>query len=153
MTGNLKDGLVVAVFAAIMLAGYIRLFFKRTTGKEKFIEKAKSAGHYTAGTIRKSKRSYGNDDSNNSYFRNDRIKVTYGYKVNGKEYQKRLLFQSPGCVSIDYPYEITVYFDPKNPAKAVCKEEISADRSGGCLGTFLLDLIFCALLYHLLKIF
>lgn len=151
MGESAKSVIVATIFFSILLAGYIRLFFKRKTRKDKFIEKAKAAGHCATGIVVKNKIAFGNDESGNSYFRNDRMKVVYEYKVGGKAYRKKLVFQSPGMVSVQYPYQIDVYYNPKNPAKGVCKEEISEDRSGSCLGTILLAVVSCVILCQLLK--
>lgn len=55
------------------------------------------------------------------------MKCIYEYRVNGISYKKKLIFRSQGTVSIRYPYEITIYYNPRHPSRGVCKERCSAD--------------------------
>ncbi|WP_440526303.1 hypothetical protein, partial [Simiaoa sp.] len=43
------------------------------------------------------------DESGNANFKNDRMKCTYEYKVNGISYKKKITFQSPGMVAVKFP--------------------------------------------------
>lgn len=116
---------------------YIKTFCSKD---DKFITKAKENGNYVTGNIIDRKFYYGNETSSSSRFRNHRIKVVYEYVVNGTSYKKKITFHSPGKVRIDYPNSVTVYYNPKNPSKGICKEE-PAQSGGGRLVTIIIAII------------
>lgn len=152
MDGRIRSTIAVILFIITIILGYIRLFFPVKTRKHKFIEKAEAQGNHTTGTCIKSKRIRGNDESSGSN-KHDRYKITYEYIVNGISYTKNVVFQCPG-ISPDYPYTITIYYNPNKPQKAVCKEDIDIGlhRNLGCLWTFVIGVIVFQLAYHLLKL-
>ena len=154
MSEEIRSTIALIAGAIVFVVCYIKLFLKGKSLRQRFIERAKEQGSFTTATLIDHKRRLGNDESGNSYFQNDRLKCTYEYKVNGITYKKKLTFQSPGTVSIKFPYEVTVYYDPKNPAKSVCKEEASqgSQRSAGCLGTIVFAIVAFELIYNLLKL-
>ena len=119
-----------AIGLTVLFAVWFCRFTKNfRTRKQKFIEKAKTAGNYTQGEYLKSKWRPGIRESHNISDRNPIQKVWYRYRVDGKEYTKHMTFQSIGTVSIEYPMSVTVYYDPRNPRRAYCPEEASeADR-------------------------
>ena len=55
----------------------------------------------------------GNDESENSNFKSDKMKCIYDYTINGISYKKTINFYSNGLVAVKYPYEIMVYYDKK----------------------------------------
>ena len=118
----------------LFIRGYTRLFLRTKSSKEKFIEMAKSQGCYTEATYVSRRIRYANRYANATSNRNDRYTVKYEYKVNGKIYYKKVLFQSEGSISCGYPLNIVVYFDKNNPRKAYCKEELDygTHKSLGC---------------------
>mgnify|MGYP004675663621 FL=1 len=154
MNEEIRSTIALIAGAIVFVVCYIKLFLKGKSSRQRFIERAKEQGSFVTATLIDHKRRLGNDESGNSYFQNDRMKCTYEYKVNGITYKKKLTCQSPGLVSIKLPYEITVYYDPRNPAKSVCKEEASqgAQRSAGCLGTIIFAIVAFELAYNLLKL-
>lgn len=95
------------------------------------------------------KRVIGNDESGNSYFKNDRYKIKYSYQVNGKTYYKKITFQSPGTVSTNYSYTIMVYYDKNNPKKAYTKIE---GKRGDVFFSIAVSLIIILVIYNLLKL-
>lgn len=130
MTEELLTGL------ALMVAGVVAYLSRNiklgsVANRAKFIEKAKAAGNYTIGKYVDSKRLLGNRESSNLVYRSDTLKVKYCYQVNGIEYFKNLQFQSPGKIFIDFPVDVTVYYDPKNPKKAVCPNEATKSMQHG----------------------
>lgn len=149
MNETLMNGIVVAVGIAIVLTGYIRSGMNIKSRREKFIEKAKAQGHYTTGECVETKIRRGTNEPDDLY-QDDSLKVKYQYSVNGVTYTKKMSFESPGMVSIKYPHQVTVYYDPKNPGKAVCKEEAERDPNVGCCGTLVLAGLVMAVLYRIL---
>jgi hypothetical protein len=146
---------IALVIAAIM--GYLT-YKKRMGGmtkNQKFIANAKQAGNYTIGQYDDSVLQFGNRESTNLYRRSDRMKVRYKYRVKGVDYYKTLFFQDPGKISIDYPYNITVYYDPQNPKKAVCPEEATKKQQleSGCLASMGITLLTLFVVFHVLKFF
>jgi len=142
----------IAVFLGLITFGvcYYRFLIKGKSGKERFIDRAKQKGCVTEGTCIKTKTRFGTHDSNDaSYLSNDSIIVKYEYMVKGKSYSKKIKFQSPGMVSIKYPYKVNIYYDEKNPAKAYCREEASADS--GCLLTLVCTGAVIFVVSHLLQ--
>ena len=150
MSEELRLAIALICGLIILSIGYIKLFLKGRSRKQRFIENAKAKGNYTTGKLIDSKLRLGNDESRNESFRYDRMKVTYEYFVNGVSYKKKMVFQSPGMVAVNYPYTVTVYYNPKNPAKGICKEE--AQRNAGCLGTIVLAALTFIVIYNFLKL-
>ena len=144
---------IALIGGAIVFAVCLHRFFRGLKGhsaKDRWIEKATANGTYTTATLIRNKLILGNDESGNSYYKNDRMKCTYEYVVDGVSYKKKLTFQSPGMVAVKYPYTVTVYYDPRNPAKGICKEEVK--RGAGCFGSLLFPAVVFAVIYQLLKL-
>lgn len=141
MSENTINYIAVACFFAIVVLGYIRLFFKAESSGQKFIKKAKAAGNYTTARSVSSKYRQGNRESGNDTFRYDAYTVKYEYVVDGIKYYKKIRFQSPGMVGVNYPIQVTVYYNPANPKKSVCQEEAAPNRSLGCLGTLVIAVV------------
>ena len=115
-----------------------------------FIKKAEAKGHYKTATLIDSIRICGNPEAKSSYNRYDRMKCIYEYRVNGVSYKKKLIFRSQGTVSIRYPYEITIYYDPRHPSRGVCKEDVRP--TAGCLLTIIFAGITIRVIYELLNL-
>lgn len=143
---------VIAVIAGVvvLIAGYIKLFFPEHSHKNMFIKKAEAKGHYKTATLIDSIRICGNPEAKSSYNRYDRMKCIYEYRVNGVSYKKKLIFRSQGTVSIRYPYEITIYYDPRHPSRGVCRED--ARLTAGCLLTIAFAGITIKVIYELLNL-
>lgn len=154
MGEEIRSNVALIVGAIVLVVCYIKLFLKGRSFNQRFVERAKAQGSFTTATLIEHKCRLGNDESGSSYFQNDRMKCTYEYKVNGTSYKKKMTFQSSGMVSIKFPYEITVYYDPKNPSKSVCQEEASqgSQRTAGCLGTIIFAVVAFEIAYNLLKL-
>lgn len=150
MSENLK--MIIAVVAGIIVFVICCIkLFKGKTSKEKFIINAKEKGNYTTATLVDNKLRLGNDESGNASFKYDRMKCTYEYQVNGISYKKRITFQSPGMVSVKFPYTITVYYNPNRPSKCICKEEVQ-NKGFGCFATIVLAGLTIKIVYELLKL-
>ena len=122
----MSDELYAAIALAVAIAAGTITYKKcrsKGTRKNNFIERAKLGGYYTSADYVDSKVLLGNSESSDVYFRSKSLKCKYKYQVNGSTYYKYMTFQSPGKVSVDFPISTTVYYDPKNPKKAVCHEE------------------------------
>lgn len=152
----MSDEIIVGI--ALAIAGIVGFFtYRRKVGgqtkKQRFIENAKRAGHYTEGEYVDSKVLLGNRESSNLYLKNKTLKVKYEYWVNGVRYLKTLTFQDPGKVSIDFPVSVTVYYDPNNPRKAVCPEEATKTQQlrSGCLVTIGATILALAMSFHILR--
>lgn len=154
MSEEIRSGIALIAGAIVLVLCFIKLFLRGRSTNQKFIEKAKAQGNFTTATLIDNKLRLGNDESGNANFKNDRMKCTYEYKINGISYKKKITFQSPGMVAVKFPYTITVYYDPKNPSKSICKEEASqgSQRTSGCLGTIALTAITFIVIYNLLKL-
>ena len=119
----------------MLIAGYIKLFFPEHSHKNMFIKKAEAKGHYKTATLIDSICICGNPEAKSSYNRYDRMK---------------LIFRSQGTVSIRYPYEITIYYDPRHPSRGVCKEDVRP--TAGCLLTIIFAGITIKVIYELLNL-
>lgn len=98
------------------------------TKEQKLAEWAKAHGYVIQARAVSSKYYYGIRDSNNAELRNPSISVSYEYTIDGKQYYIHLTYQNRGMVSIDYPVTVNVYYDPKNPLKAVCDANVNESR-------------------------
>ena len=154
MSEEIRSAIALIAGALVLVVCYIKIFLKGRSFNQKFMEKAKKQGCYTTATLIDNKLRLGNDESGNASFKNDRMKCTYEYKVNGISYKKKITFQSPGMVAVKFPYTIMVYYDSNNPSKSVCKEEASqgSQRTAGCLGTIAFAAITFIVIYNLLKL-
>lgn len=154
MSEEIRSAVALITAAIVLIVCYIKLFLRGHSTNQKFVEKAKAQGNFTTATLINNRLRLGNDESGNANFKNDRMKCTYEYKINGISYKKKITFQSPGMVAVKFPYTITVYYDPKNPSKSICKEEASqgSQRTAGCLGTMALTAITFIVIYNLLKL-
>lgn len=154
MNEEMRTIIALIAGAIVLVISYIKLFLKGRSYNQKFIDRAKAKGNYTTATLVDNKLKLGNDDSGNANFKNDRMKCTYEYIVNGTTYKKKLTFQSPGMVAVKFPYTVTVYYEPNNPSKSVCKEEATQgkQRSTGCFGTIGLAALTFIIIYNLLKL-
>lgn len=154
MSEEVRSAIALMAGAIVLVLCYVKLFLKGRSFNQKFVEKAKAQGHFATATLIDNKLRLGNDESGNANFKNDRMKCTYEYKVNGVSYKKKITFQSPGMVAVKFPYTITVYYDPNNPSKSVCKEEVSqgSQRTAGCLGTIIFAALTFIVIYNLLKL-
>ena len=143
--------------ALVLTAFFGRFLYKhqkdRKTGKQRFIEKAKAAGNCTEGEYEDAKVHLGVDGSDNSHFRSDTLVVKYRYTVDGRVYRKSMPFQSPGKAGIDFPSYVQVYYDPRDPKKAVCPEEATwaHQHRSGCLVSIAGTLLFLGASFYLLR--
>lgn len=147
MSEDLRACLIVSIAFVVAVIFYIN-FYRNGTNRERFIENAKKKGNVAKAVCVKTKRILGDSNSNCDVYRNESKKVIYEYSVNGKKYRKKLYFQSPGMVSIDFPYAITVYYSEKNPRKAYSKAELN-EVGRGC---FLTVVVFCVVVAVLVRI-
>jgi len=125
MSEDLKAVIAVVPGIVLFVYLYIMLFAKWKTRKEKFIEKAKAKGHVTEG--RRAKYRYASMDNKQGKFSHYIIWVKYEYVVNGKTYYKKLRFKRH---RFSFPDHVNVYYDARNPRKAVCPHEARRGRSG-----------------------
>lgn len=154
MSEEIRSTIALIAGAIVFVACYVKIFLKESSFNQNFVEKSKAQGCFTTATLADNKIRLGNDESGNAYFKNDRMKCIYEYRVNGVSYKKKIVFQSPGMVAVKFPYTITVYYDSKNPAKSICKEEAGqgSPRAERCLGIILFAAITGVIIYNLLKI-
>jgi len=142
-------GFVIAVALGI-LSFFWRL--KAPTRKQRFAEKAKNSGNFTEAECVDVKHYTGNGhrDSKASV-RSDLLRVKYRYRVKGVDYYKKYSFQSPGKVSIDYPYCITVYYNPRRPKRIVSSLDVSpSDQMRmGCLVAMVVTFLSLFVIVHI----
>lgn len=135
-----KIGIALVVGFILLVRGYIRLFSKNKSWKEKIMEKAKIRGDFTtARCVKTTIRRESYDASESDFLRNRLYIVKYEYEVEGKKYYKTLTYQNPGSVSCQYPVEITIYYDSKRPGKGYCINEIDegTKKSFGCFSSII----------------
>lgn len=107
--------------------------------KERFIEKAEKKGNYTQAVAVKKTFHYGDRSSNNIELRAHSMAVSYEFRIHGEVFYKTLMFQNPGKALIKYPETLMIYYDPRDPNKSICREELGytrdpAKRVGPALG-------------------
>lgn len=152
MSKDIAITIAMVIGMAVFIYSFVFLFLKGTSRKQRFIAKAKERGDYTKGKYVKTKIYSGDLTSSDLSQRSDVYEVTYEYIVNGKTYEKTMCFQNPGVVGGDYPYEVIVYYDARNPQKSVCPQEASRaeQQKGGCLTTIVVTIISIEIIYQLL---
>lgn len=152
MTEDMRSGIAFGIMIAIALIGYIGMFRKGRPKYHKFIEAAKRRGTFVTATAVDTKYMYTDRKSDNAFLQHNQRTVIYEYVVDGKTYHKKLVFESPGTVTIDYPYTVTVYYHPDNPSKGICPQEstVAARNSWGCLFTIVGAFAAFFLVYFLL---
>ena len=153
----MQDRLITAI--ALAIAGVVaylcrNLNWGSVVKKRRFIEKAASGGYCTVGVYDSSKVIRGIRESGNSVERSDAVKVKYRYEVNGITYYKQLTFLKEGRISVDSPLEIKVYYNPRNPKKAVCPEEATKAMQvrSGCMTTMVIFVLALICVRYLLRI-
>lgn len=153
MTEEMITGIALVIAGVVGFTTY-KSKIGGMTKNQKFIEKAKKAGHYTVGEYEDSTVHLGNYNSSDVYMRSKSLKVKYKYQVNGLTYYKHMTFQSPGKVSVDFPVSVTVYYDPQNPQKAICPEEATKtqQRKSGCLASIGIALLTLFVVFHILRL-
>ncbi len=156
MSDELRVGIAVVLGGIILIAGWIRLYrppFR--TRKHKLIEAAKAKGNVVEGKLFKKRFIHGDRSSENEVTRNDAMKVTYEYQVDGISYYKKMTFQSIGMVCTQYPDTVMVYYDEKNPKRSACPEEATREmrQQAGCLAYFLVAVVVMALALNLPRLF
>ncbi len=134
---------------AVFILSFSKKLFKDRSYKRRFINKAKERKSFVTAHLSSAKFLSGLHESDNIELERRRKKCCYEYVVHGKTYKKNLVFFSGGRISINYPYEIVVYYDPKRPSKCYCEEEM--ERSTGCLGSSIAALIVFLLVNKLLS--
>lgn len=142
--------LIISITVAIISN---RMIMKNKHGKYKLLETAKAKGNVVTGTIASTKLRLGNEKSNSPHFRNDEIRATYHYMVNGITYKKVMSFQSHGRVTPDYPATVQVYYKASNPRKSVCPEEAREvnRRQSGCMLSIIVWFVTMAIVFNILK--
>lgn len=145
MTEEMK-ALICCLFGFIIaITGIVITIVRAASGKskkEKFIENAKQNGCFTKAKAVFNKHHFGNDGHNSAAYGKDREIVVYEYTVNGKKYTKKIIYEHSGTSS-DYPYEITVYYNPKNPKKIVREGEVTKNSKAqvGCFTTIFVTIL------------
>lgn len=114
MSEDMKFAIALFCGFVIFVFFFIKSYLKGKSLKQRFVEKAEADGYVTEGVCIKTRRSLGTEKSGGfRAFKYDTLIVTYEYFVNRKSYYKKINYESPGSVSIDFPYKVAVYFDPK----------------------------------------
>lgn len=113
--------------------------------KKKFVAKAKANDCATEGSFTESKFREGRKGTGT-------VTATYGYKVAGKSYVKKLDFKAKSKGDLNQPRRIQVYFDPENPKKSVADVELSKKnlkKSGQLLPLILPVVVFCIVYFSM----
>lgn len=149
MSEDLKAILSVGISLVVAILYAIK-FYRGGTSRERFIKNAEAKGNVVKAVCIKSKRVWSNDNSDHEIYTRESMKVIYEYTVKGKKYRKKLYFQSPGMVSINYPTTITLYYSEKNPRRAYSKMELN-EIGRGCFWTFVVFSISMWILVRIIK--
>ena len=80
--------------------------------------------------------------------------VTYEYVVDNRKYKRKIEFSSTGIV-VNYPLEVTIYYDKHNPNKARADVEVrpESQHQTGCYIAIVIPIIAIIVIYNLLKFF
>ena len=144
MSEELKSCIIFVVAIALGIFSFFA-HLRVPTRKQKFVEKAKRSGNFTEAECVDVKlySNFGTRDNEKASVRSDLLKVKYRYRVKGIDYYKKYSFQSPGKVSIDYPYCITVYYNPRRPKRVVSSLDVSqSDQMRmGCLTAIIVTIL------------
>lgn len=164
MSDNLQFGIALVCGFIVFIYSFIRLFIYGKTQKQRFIEKAKEKGWVTEGIfVDFKRRTYTRRSRGRNRYRRKRygykryrydiLTVKYEYFVNGKSYYKKLKFQIRKWDRAEFPHKVKVYFDPKNPKKAVCPQQATEahQKENGCLLTILFTIATIKIVYELIK--
>lgn len=134
--------------------GYYKKVMAGNSKQDKLIKRAKQKGSVATGVCVKTEYLLGDRDASSLEERSPTMEVTYEYTVHGVQYYRRIHFQSQASRRIHYPAQITIYYDPDNPRKAITAEEFpaAARRTKGCLGAAVIWLILSIILANGLKL-
>lgn len=153
----MKDYVIMGI--SLVITGIISYFVygrqkNKITKKQQFIEKAARDGYWEVGVYDSSKVIRGIRESSNSVYREDKLKVKYRYTVNGITYYKHITFLNNGKVSARFPSQVNVYYDPKDPKKAVCAEEATKAMQvrSGCMTTMVITIITLTVVFNVLRV-
>lgn len=80
--------------------------------------------------------------------------MTYEYVVDNRKYNRKIEFSSTGIV-VNYPLELTIYYDKHNPNKARADVEVrpESQHQTGCYIAIVVPIIAVIVIYNLLKFF
>lgn len=136
-----------------MAVGYYKKVMGGNARQDRFIDKAKQNGCVTTGVCVDTEYLPGDINGDNLTERSAMMKVKYEYRVDGMKYYKYLRFQDIGCDLLDYPEQITIFYDKRNPRKTLSRMEFSASsrKQSGCLGAIGIWFVITAILTNILK--
>ncbi len=155
MSEDMKMIIAAGVGFVVFVFCYFKIFWHGRSREQKFIEKAKEQGNFVEGNFVDYKISLGNESSKSARLRYDSYIVKYEYIVEGKKYYKKLVFRTKGNMRANYPYTITVYYDPKKPHKGVAGNQATnqVQKTRGCLVTVIITLVVIRVMIRILGIF
>ena len=149
MSEPAQGGVIVICGLIVFIYGILRWVIWGKSRAQRFIEKAKRNGCKASGTLVKTKSVRESTNYEGTLIE----KNVYEYVVGGRKYDMVLSFES--SVTKTPPNYITVYYDPKNPKKAVYagKGSRSKQVESGCgftaLATFCTMFLVAKLLAHI----
>lgn len=127
-----KELVVVAVWLAVSLACLLRRIPGKTSPRQRFIDKARENGCYTTASRVGISIKHGDHSSGDPAKRHDMGYCVFRYTVDGKSYEKNVAIWSKSLMGGGYPYEVTMYYDPKKPKKAYCIYDVENNTYQGC---------------------
>lgn len=151
MTDASRMLLALSVGAVVLCICCIRQFTKGGSYKQRFIEKAKVRDTCAIATLVNGRSATKYNTTGGVSFKGGRPTFTYEYTVKGTTYRRRLVFKSPEVVELNLPSTLIVYYDEKNPAKSICKEEVEQDSTDS-LNVILVPLGVVIFVYNLLRL-
>ena len=151
MTEEVRIWIAFGVMMVISITGYLRMFRKSPSRKQKFIETAKQKDNFATAFLVDTKYRYADRFSEDMRKQEDFCIAVYEYTVNGNTYQKKLRFDALGKNTPAVPRSITIYYDPHHPQKGICPNEatVAHRNSAGCFFTVVGAFfgILCSLLF------
>ena len=111
---------VMITFISFVISVVISLVFYIFVSKRNTVlfERAKSSGCVVIGRVVNVSHSLGTGNIEHSDAnRENSVKVTYEYVVNGKSYKKKFVYTANGRGTVDYPSSLTFYYDKGNPKR------------------------------------
>lgn len=142
MDEQLRFGIAGGFFLATAAICYIKMLFLSSAGDPRFVAKAKAKGNVTSGNYVSGKYSQRTDHRGERYF-DTRYTVKYQYQVGGKSYYKKLKYYAEHGCGVEYPHQITIYYDANHPKRAKAESEVTPSARGakGCIVSIVAPLV------------
>lgn len=149
ISDDMKINIALVCGGCLFIILFIFVFLKGHTQGNRLMRKAKETGSVVTGNaVKHSYRSHGYLGKFVTEI------VTYEYVVDNRKYKRKIEFSSTGIV-VNYPLEVTIYYDKHNPNKARADVEVQPEsqHQTGCYIAIVVPIIAVIVVYNLLKFF